>query len=311
MKNLILIMTILLPVMVFGADRPKWIDDGSKACEKKELCAVGDGPSRDAATLNANIALSKIFDSQISSKFTSTSGSENSKLSESATEEINQITQTALQGVEVKKFYEENGKFYAVASLNKAKAASTIKKEIDSLEDRMKALFSDKTSSSMTQLEGLFFKREALEKRYQFLTGADLPSSLKYEDIFKTKKDASKNIIVHVYIDEDEPKAVEQYLAKELTKLGYKVTRGQTRNTLATHIVTGEMVADKQFLSVEGFEKYSFHLKISAMDAKRVGTGEFDFAIVESGRNFSQAHDKAMPKIKEEIKDKISELKID
>ena len=37
------------------------------------------------------------------------------------------------------------------------------------------------------------------------------------------------------------------------------------------------------------------------MDTKRVGTGEFDFTLVESGRNFSQAHDKAMPKIKEEI----------
>jgi hypothetical protein len=71
------------------------------------------------------------------------------------------------------------------------------------------------------------------------------------------------------------------------------------------------MVADKQYLNVEGFEKYSFHLKISAMNDKKVGTGEFDFSIVESGRNFSQAHDKAMPKIKEEIKDKISELKID
>jgi hypothetical protein len=64
-------------------------------------------------------------------------------------------------------------------------------------------------------------------------------------------------------------------------------------------------------MQVEGFEKYNFHAKISAMNAKRVGTGEFQYSVTESGRNFSQASDKAMPKIKEEIKEKIVDLKID
>ncbi len=297
--------------IVYATEKPKWIDDVTKGCSKKEICAQGEGANREAASLNANLAISKILDNKIESKFSSKIESENSKLSESINEEVKEVTASALSGVEVNKFYEEGEKVYALAVLVKSKAAKTLKKEIDSIDEKMLALSKDSDSSSKVKLEGLYLKREILERKHNFFTGIDFPSPLKYEDIFKSKKEATKNMIVHVYLDEDEPKLVEQALAKEITGLGYKVTRGQVRHADSTHIVTGEVLADKEYMQVEGFEKYNFHAKISAMNAKRVGTGEFQYSVTETGRNFSQASDKAMPKIKEEIKEKIVDLKID
>jgi hypothetical protein len=311
MLKISLIFAICFSICSFAIEKPKWVDDVSKGCTKKEICAQGEGTNREAASLNANLAISKILDNKIESKFTSKIESENSKLSESINEEIKQVTASALSGVEINKFYEEGEKVYALAVLDKTKAAKTIKKEIDSIDEKMLALSKDSESSSKVKLEGLYLKRELLERKHNFFTGADLPSPLKYEDVFNSKKDATKNMIVHVYLDEDEPKLVEQALAKEISGLGYKVTRGQVRHTDSTHIVTGEVLADKEYMQVEGFEKYNFHAKISAMNAKRVGTGEFQYSVTESGRNFSQASDKAMPKIKEEIKEKIVDLKID
>lgn len=311
LKKIIPIIFGTLIINISAADKPKWINDPSKGCEKKDICAVGEGRDRESATLNANLAMSKIFDNQISSNFTSNTGSDGGKVIETVNEEIKQITKTALQGVMIIKTHEEDGKNYALASLDKSKIRASLHKEIISIDDKMKALYDDKSTSSLVQLEMLFFKRENIEKQYLFLGGSIIEAPFKYSEIFKSKKEATKNIIVHVYLDEDEPKAIEQILAKEISNLGFKVTRGRTRNPESTHIVTGEVLADKQYMNVDGFEKYSWHIKVSAMTAKKIGTGEMDITITESGRNFTQSYDKAMPKIKTELKEKIIDLKID
>lgn len=310
-RNLFIMLTLACSLSVSATDKPKWVDDVTKGCDKKDICALGEGSDRDSASLSATVAMSKIFDNQISSNFSSTLGSEGATVSEKVTEEIKQITKSTLQGVQVSKFHTEGDKHFALATLNKAKARTSLLREIDTIDSKMKAFYEDKSISSMVQLEGLFFKRENLEKQVVFLGGDPTPAPYKYDDIFKNKKEATKDIIVHVYLDEDEPKAIEQLLSKEITGLGFKVTRGRVRNEQATHIVTGEVLADKQFLNVEGFEKYSWHIKISAMNSKKVGTGELDITISETGRNFTQTYDKAMPKIRSELKEKITELKID
>jgi hypothetical protein len=291
------------------AEKPKWVDDLSKEadCKSTNLCSVGDGADREGAIRNATLGISKVFDNQISSKFESKLSSDG----ETMKEEIKQATEIALQGIELKKFYEDGGKFYAMASINKRKAASILKKEIDVLDEKMKVLIGETNSSAHVDLEKVFIKRESLEKRYGFLTGASLPSPVKYEDIFKSKKEATKNIIVHVYIDEDEPKEMEQAIADQVAAMGFKFSRGQTRNPLSTHVVTGELKVDKQFLKVEGFEKYKFVLHASAMTKDRIGTGEMTLVDIETARNFSQAHDKAIEKLKEQLKEEISSLEID
>ena len=290
---------------------PDWTTDIKKACKSSELCAVGTGDTRSVSERNARVALSKIFDTKISSKLASSLKSNDAEVEEAVSEDINEATETALAGVEIKKSFEDKTSFYSLAVVNKSKAAAGFKKEIESIDEQMKAISNAGESIEKVKLERLFVKREVLNRQHQFLTGKSIDSPFSYEDIFAAKQSATNDVVIHVYLDEDEPKTVEAALVRTISDMGFQATSGQTRNKNSTHIITGEYVSDKQYLNVDGFEKYKFVLKIKAMKAAtKVESGHLDFEVVETGRNYSQANDKAIPKFQEFIKTNIEKLNL-
>jgi hypothetical protein len=234
-----------------------------------------------------------------------------SDLSDSISEDIQQVTNTTLQGVEIKKIVEDKDTVYALASLNKMKAGLNIKKEIEQIDDKIQALYKLKNISSLVQVEGELVKRNILELRYHFLTNLDFKSNVSLEEIYKLKNELIKKIIIHVSFESKECKELEQSLAKNLTDLGYKVTRGKKINPKATHIVHSEYSSEKQFMKVEGFVKYSYELKISISGLNNVNSSELDLIDVESGRNEFQARSKAFSSLKEQLKEKMISLKIE
>jgi hypothetical protein len=307
----LLLASLLVVFSVSGFAAPDWTTDMKKACKSSELCAVGTGDTRSVSERNARVALSKIFDTKISSKLATSLKSTGAEVEEAVSEDINEATETALSGVEIKKSHEDKTSFYSLAVVNKAKAASGFQKEIQNIDGQMKAIAKDGESIEKVKLGKLFVKREVLNKQYQFLTGKSIDSPISYEEIFAAKRDASNNVVIHVYLDEDEPKTVEAALVRTISDMGFQATSGQTRNKNSTHIITGEYVSDKQYLNVEGFEKYKFVLKIKAMKADtKVESGHLDFEVVETGRNYSQANDKAIPKFQEYIKNNIENLNL-
>ncbi len=305
------LLVLLMLTSVANAKDPKWVKNTSKGCRKSELCAVGEGESLSRAKRAARLAIAKIFSTQINSKFKESISSNNSVMDEKTSDEIEEITSAALEGVEIKKTHETKIGYYALAAMNKRKAAKSFRREISKLDDKMKVLMADSSNSSKMKVEPLYIKREELNKRVEFLTGMEVPSVVSYEDVFKGKKEASANMVVHIYLDEQEPKDIEAALSKALSRKGYKTSSGRVRNKKSTHIVTGEYVAEKQYLKVEGFEKYKFLLKIKASTAKRVESGAMSFSVIEMGRNYSQAMAKALPKVKEYIKTNIDKLNIE
>lgn len=307
----LMLISFLFVFSCFAVAVPDWTTDIKKACKSSELCAVGTGDTRSVSERNARVSLSKIFDTKISSKLATSLKSSGAEVEEAVSEDINEATETALAGVEIKKSFEDKTSFYSLAVVNKAKAAAGFKKEIENIDGQMKAIAKDGESIEKVKLGKLFVKREVLNKQYNFLTGQSIESPISYEEIFAAKRDASNNVVIHVYLDEDEPKTVEAALVRTITEMGFQATSGQTRNKNSTHIITGEYVSDKQYLNVDGFEKYKFVLKIKAMKADtKVESGHLDFEVIETGRNFSQANDKAIPKFQEYIRSNIENLNL-
>lgn len=304
---------IILFFMMFSlhAKTPKWVKDPEKACKKSELCAVGEGESLSRAKRAARLAIGKIFNTRVKSKFSESISSENGSLNEKTSDEIEEITDVVLEGVEIKKHHETKTGYMALASLNKRKAAANFTREIQKLDEKMTVLMEDYTAGSLMKVEPLYKKREMLNARVAFLTGAGVPPVVSYEDVFKGKKAAADSMIVHVYLDEDEPKAVESVLSKVLSDRGYKITSGRVRNKSSTHIVTGEYVADKQYLKVDGFEKYKFILKVKASNAQKVESGNLTTEVITTGRNLAQCMEKALPEIQEYLKKNIEKLNIE
>ncbi len=308
----IIILTLLLSTSLFAKDKdPKWVKDPSKSCKKSELCAIGEGESLSRAKRAARLAIGKIFNTRVKSQFKENISSENGSLNEKTSDEIEEITDVVLEGVIIKKNHETKTGYFALAALNKRKAAENFKREIRKLDEKMLVLMEDSTAGSLMKVEPLYKKREELNSRVAFLTGMGIDPVVSYEDVFKGKKAATGSMIVHVYLDEDEPKAIEAVLAKALSDRGYKTTSGRVRNKNSTHIVTGEYVAEKQYMKVEGFEKYKFLLKVKAATMEKVESGAMTTSVITTGRNFSQAMEKALPEFKEFINANINKLNIE
>jgi hypothetical protein len=195
--------------------------------------------------------------------------------------------------------------------VNKSKAAAGFKKEIETIDTQMKAIAKDSDNIEKIKLQRLFVRREVLNKQHQFLTNQTIESPVSYDEIYSANRTASNDVVIHVYLDEDEPKTIEATLVRSLSDLGFRATSGQTRHKNSTHIVTGEYVADKQYLKVDGFEKYKFVLKMKAMKSgTKVESGHLDFEVIETARDFSQANDKAIAKVQEFIKNNIEKLNL-
>lgn len=299
-------MSSLIPA--YGRDRVNWITDVTKVsdCKSKYICTVGEGPSLNLSKANARTNMSKIFSTKIQSKFSSTL----SDAGETSSEELNESTEAVLEGVEVLKVSEDDTGYYALAGLNKSKASRSFKRQIEKMDEKMEVYLEDGGMSAARKLKQLYMQREVMNKRYEFLSGRSISESITYDQVFKSNKKLS-DLVVHVYLEEEAPKEVESDLVKLLSDAGMKITTGKELNKGATHIVTGSLQADKQYMKVDGFEKYKFVLKLEAMNRDRIGSGSLNFDITETGRDYDQTHDRAIGKIRDFLNNNIDKLNIE
>lgn len=309
LKQKIAFFVLLFTGVSAYADLPDWVQSADKACKKSELCAVGEGESQSASARSARLAISKIFETQISAKFSSELANTNGQASDNAKEVIEESTSSALEGIEIAKTAESKTSFYSLAIIKKEVAAKGFEREIKKIDEKLVALSSENDSTLQNKIESLYFQRESLNKSYSFLTGQGIQSPIDFASMFKNKRQAQQGIIIHIFIDELEPKLIENVLVTELTNMGYKVTTGQIRKKESTHILTGSLIEEKQYMNVDGFEKYLFSLKLSSATSARTQLAGLNFEATETGRNFQQATDKALPKIIQHIKENITTLK--
>jgi len=293
------------------AGKPKWINDASRGCKKSELCAVGEGDSRNFAIISAKTALAKIFSTKIKSKFTQEISSHGGYISDDTSEQIEEVTEAALEGLEIKKVYEGKLYVYALAVINKRKLARGFQSEIRKIDEKMSVFVSANSGSAAAKLQDLFVKREVLNKRLEFLTGHGITSPVTFKQVYAARSKRVGNIIVHVYIAEREPKLLEPQIAQLLVSKGYKVTTGRVRNKLSTHILSGSMLPQKQYMKIDGFEKFKFQVELTSSNAKQVQVGHVVFSEIETGRSYQQAYEKAVPVLMENLKNSMDKLNFD
>lgn len=310
---IILAFTLLLSLYAQAADKkPKWVDVPSKGCSaKKEICAVGFGEGRMEAERLAKVELSKYLSNNVSGKFTSNLASQSGQTTEELSEQIKEETDNVLEGASIKEVFEAKTGFYALAMMDKSKAAQGLKLKIDNLDTEIKVLHEDESTTAKAKLKKMFGKRQGLNQTYRLLSGVEIPSPINASDILKASQAALKTIIAHVYLDEDEPKSIEAQIISLLSAQGYKVTSGRVRNPKATHIVTGEVISEKQYMNVAGFEKYKFIVKVSAQTAEKVISGHFNLEGTASGRNLQQSYEKVLTELTPKLSAKVEDLNIE
>ena len=313
MKIIFFLCSLFFANLSLSAEtKPSWINNVQEGCKKSlELCAVGMGTGRDEAQRNAKVELSKIFSTNISSSFTSTLAASSGQTSEDIQEGIKEDTQSVLEGAEISKVYEQSDAFYVLATLNKQRAADSLKLKITDLDNEIKTIYEDSNSASKFKIKTLYVKRQALNQTYLFLTGIEIPSAIPSEAIFKTSKLATKGVVLHINFVEKEPKVLEAYAVKYFSDAGLKVSTGDKVHPQATHILTGKVDHEKQYLNINGFKKSKVNLHVSVANNKNIETGHLNIESITTGRTYDQAYEKALKEILNDLNNKISDLNIE
>jgi hypothetical protein len=214
----------------------------------------------------------------------------------------------ALEGVEHPLFFEDDQYFYALGKVKKMKMALGYKASLDKIDGELKSLMKDSKTGAISKMDSLLKERELLAARYRFLSGFQVNPPISYEEFLKRKREVTKGIVVHLFIDEPEPKKIQSFLGDKLSSAGYPITKGKMWKKDSTHLLSGKLRSQKEFLSVKGFEKHRFILTLDAQNRRRVKTGSMNVEAIETGRSFEQAYAKALDKIRVGIEDQLYKI---
>ena len=95
---------------------PQWALEPSKYCGPYQLCALGEGNGQQTAAARARQELAKIFGTKVQAKFEVFTTSKNEKIEETVEENLREVTQKILKGVQISKYHMGEKSVYALAS---------------------------------------------------------------------------------------------------------------------------------------------------------------------------------------------------
>lgn len=303
------------------AKRPEWIERPyEKECQKRhELCAVGEGQGLLAAELSGRAALARFFQTQVDSQTTQTTETSSiesldvglrADFEEKIQQQVRQKTDYVLEGAELRESYNGEQSVFALVSLDKKLAAKTYAEQMEALDTENKDLYQKKTRSSLLQLEQNIKTREELHKSYRLLTQKPYPAAVSLEQVLKLKaKLQEQEVTLFLDFEQDVPDVIQHELVSVLMAQGYRGLKKELKDyDYRVHV---EYEAQKRYLNVKGFEKYSITLNMSSFSPENEQLGQLNLSQTQVGRNKLQALEKTLTDSKKQIREKIYQLKLD
>jgi hypothetical protein len=297
------IITFLLVLLFFtnniGASSklPKWVQDVAGDCKDGNICAVGSGKSLNTAKADARNNIQKVFETKISSSFSTDIKNKNDNINEYYSDSLQENSEGILKGIVISKTFKDGEGFYVLASLDKENMAKEVKIDIENSDKQMKVLLNDNKTYLIKKLEYVYNNRNLLNKKYLFLTGKSIPEVVKYKDINKYKQKARENSKSYfLAIDNLEIKNLIENL---LNDNGIKIAKAKEN---AQRVISGKITTKKEFLDVDDFEKYSISLTLNVLNDNII-ISSLNRKIVETGMSFEQIYEKLMVQLSDFITD--------
>lgn len=281
MNKKALSLFLILSFSCLAGELPDWVlkpDCGDN------ICAVGHGNSLELATTDARNNIQKIFETKVSSKFKN----EVNQYRDESSETIYEESEGILKGTNIEKTYNKDNDFYVLAVLDRNKAANDIEFDIKMLDRKMSVLIDDNAVSSSKKLEEMYKKREVLNKKYLFLTGKEIKEEIEYKNVFENNKNNFSKVGSYFINIKDEE--LKSDISNILIENGIKIA---TSPSSAKKIISGKITSKKEFLNVDGFEKYTLTLTLQLIDNGKV-VKSINKKITDTGMNYNQIHSKIM-----------------
>lgn len=291
-------------------ETPSWIYSPYDACsEEQELCATGEAKTLSQADSEARKNLASIFEVTVKSEFTvNTSSSQTFPWSGAVKEEVQRSLQESvnqvLESVQIKKHAREKGLTYSLASLDRVRASELIGGRLTKIDDELNALWAKRSRTNLRKIVRLYLEREKLNERYSIVAGAPRPARMTYKDImdWRLSKPAVEPLALRVG---QSPEWLTEKLKELLTEAGFKIVKGDANKALSLNVDS-----IKEYLNVEGFEKYTFTLNLTSY-AKGEKNKVLTTSETVTGRSQADALLKVKSLFNEYIEQHLADLHLD
>lgn len=243
---------------------PGWVYAPYESCsEASELCATGEGKTFSHADLAARNNLASIFEVQVKSDLSvNTSSTESRPWQTAVKQEVQHSLQESvdqiLETVEIKKRFRQKGLSYSLASLNRSKVGDLISSRLTRIDDELNTLWKRKSRTNLRRIVRLYLEREKLNERYSIVTGEGIPARMTFKEIMEWKDSRPVAEPLALRIGQA-PDWMTEKLKELLSEAGFKLVKGNAVKALSLNV---ESI--KEFLNVEGFEKYTFTMHLTS-----------------------------------------------
>ena len=234
--------------------------------------------------------------------------SDGAEVKETSDDSIKEQTNVILEGAEVKKTHEENGRFFAFSTISKTKLSSLIRKDMQEIDSKIKALMKDKSVGSLTKVEQLLDQRAPLERKLTFLNGASLMAPTNREQLKIERQRRLEKIKIYFKSYGEDVADFKAALQEALTSNGLKLTEGIQNDV--THRLELRLKKEKAHLNVKGFIKDNYKIKIEIADSTTTNVSTVNFDYAESGRSKEQVKEKVIEKFKNDLLERFGEFNI-
>ncbi len=245
---------------------PDWVYAPYDACsESTELCATGEAKTSKEAGAEARKNLASIFEVKVTSEFTAHASSSQgfpgqSQVREEVQKSLAESVDQVLEAVQIKKRFKHDGLSYALASLDRTQASDLLKGRINKIDEELNILWDRRSRMQFRKIMKLYLEREKLNERYSLVAGTGLPAQMTYGQIISWKESKSKVEPVVLRIGQA-PDWMTEKIKELLTEAGLRIVKGDAPKALAMNVDS-----IKEYMNVEGFEKYTFTLTMTSFE---------------------------------------------
>ncbi len=248
-------------------ETPGWLYAPYEHCqEEEELCATGEAKTLAQADAQARTNLASIFEVKVKSELNASSSSSSSfpwqsevrqEVQQSMQESVDQV----LENVQVKKHYKKDGLTYSLASLDRRKASELLGARLQKIDHELEILWAKKQRTNLRKIVKLNLEREKLNERYSIVAGGGRTPKVTYQDILKWRESRPKAEPLALRVGQA-PDWMQEKIKELLTESGFRIVKGEADKVLSLNVDS-----IKEFLNVEGFEKYTFTLNMTSLEA--------------------------------------------
>lgn len=289
---------------------PEWVYSPYANCsESSELCASGESKTMAQADAQARNNLASIFEVQVNSQFSAqTDAIQNfqwqGKVQEEVHQSLNESVNQILETVQIKSRYKDKSLSYSLASLDRVKASELIGARLKKLDDELGVLWGKRSRLNLRKIMRNYLEREKLNERYSIVSGQPKISPVSYREILDWRQSKPQREDLALSIGQA-PDWMSDKLKELLTESGFKLVKGDASKAISLNVDS-----IKEYLNVEGFEKYTFTVNMTSF---RDGEKNKVLSISETvtGRSQKDALLKVKSLFNDYIEQHLSDLNLD